>query len=95
MGVAQKQLSAKCARKFGAVLEPSNLAGSIPLKSLQVAQSGEQYHEIWCQFVPEFGKKIRAAKTSVAIALIAASMNCTIVSKLQRTNQICPFFLSQ
>ena len=30
----------------------------------------------------------------VAIAHFAASINCTIVSQLQRTNQICPFFLS-
>ena len=30
----------------------------------------------------------------VAIARFAASINCTIVSQLQRTNQICPFFLS-
>ena len=30
----------------------------------------------------------------VAIARFAAFINCTIVSQLQRTNQICPFFLS-
>ena len=30
----------------------------------------------------------------VAIALITAPVNFAIVSKLQRTNQICPFLLS-
>ena len=33
------------------------------------------------------------SKADAAIVRFAASIDCTIVSQLQRTNQICPFVL--
>ena len=52
--------------------------------------------EIESDFLAEIGNSnvFFAQNQVVAIARFAASINCTIVSQLQRTNQICPFFLS-
>ena len=60
--------------------------GNCPIKSaLPISLCGFCIHPL--QYMLSFQR-------FVAIALIAAPINCAIVSKLQRTNQICPFLLS-
>ena len=54
----------------------------------EITQECNFLHTLWSQC------DLYLNDTFVAIARFAASINCTIVSQLQCTNQICPFFLS-